>query len=208
MREPFSSSQASPSDGSCSRGSSDGSCAGCGSARRSCRPSQWQSRSYSSAPTTSTFVTTRRWSRDRCRTPRKQPRRRPMQHPRRSGQFVSAAAGWKASATPPAAKPRSFVNPDGSHVVRFSNFDIEGSPDPIVYVVQGENRENPGGGTWPTARKHRYGLRLRRAVGHPARAGLDRPGVVPRLRGSDRERHPGRGMTTRPAGRSRVRNKA
>lgn len=34
---------------------------------------------------------------------------------------------------------------DGSYVVRFSNFDIEGSPDPIVYVVQGENRENPGG---------------------------------------------------------------
>jgi len=35
--------------------------------------------------------------------------------------------------------------PDGSHVVRFSNFDIEGSPDPIVYVIEGENRENPGG---------------------------------------------------------------
>jgi hypothetical protein len=34
---------------------------------------------------------------------------------------------------------------DGSHVVRFSNFDIEGSPDPIVYVLQGENRQNPGG---------------------------------------------------------------
>jgi hypothetical protein len=34
---------------------------------------------------------------------------------------------------------------DGSHVVRFSNFDIEGSPDPIVYVLQGENRERPGG---------------------------------------------------------------
>jgi hypothetical protein len=35
--------------------------------------------------------------------------------------------------------------PDGSHVVRFSNFDIENAPDPIVYVVQGENRERPGG---------------------------------------------------------------
>jgi Electron transfer DM13 len=34
---------------------------------------------------------------------------------------------------------------DGSYVVRFSNFDIEGSPDPIVYVVQGDNRESPGG---------------------------------------------------------------
>jgi hypothetical protein len=34
---------------------------------------------------------------------------------------------------------------DGSYVVRFSNFDIEGSPDPVVYVAQGENRENPGG---------------------------------------------------------------
>jgi Electron transfer DM13 len=35
--------------------------------------------------------------------------------------------------------------PDGSHVLRFSNFDIEGSPDPVVYVIEGENRENPGG---------------------------------------------------------------
>jgi Electron transfer DM13 len=35
--------------------------------------------------------------------------------------------------------------PDGSYVVRFSNFDIQSSPDPIVYVVQGENRDNPGG---------------------------------------------------------------
>jgi hypothetical protein len=35
--------------------------------------------------------------------------------------------------------------PDGSHVVRFSNFDIQSSPDPIVYVVEGENRDNPGG---------------------------------------------------------------
>jgi len=34
---------------------------------------------------------------------------------------------------------------DGSYVVRFSNFDIEGSPDPIVYVLQGGNRQNPGG---------------------------------------------------------------
>jgi Electron transfer DM13 len=35
--------------------------------------------------------------------------------------------------------------PDGSFVVRFSNFDIEGSPDPIVYLVPGEDKENPGG---------------------------------------------------------------
>jgi len=34
---------------------------------------------------------------------------------------------------------------DGSYVVRFSNFDIEGSPDPIVYVIHGENRDRPGG---------------------------------------------------------------
>jgi hypothetical protein len=34
---------------------------------------------------------------------------------------------------------------DGSYVVRFSSFDIEGSPDPIVYVLEGDNRENPGG---------------------------------------------------------------
>jgi Electron transfer DM13 len=35
--------------------------------------------------------------------------------------------------------------PDGSHVVRFSNFDIQSSPDPIVYVIEGEDRDNPGG---------------------------------------------------------------
>jgi hypothetical protein len=35
--------------------------------------------------------------------------------------------------------------PDGSYVARFSNFDIQSSPDPIVYVVEGENRDNPGG---------------------------------------------------------------
>src|SRR5262249_34291153 len=35
--------------------------------------------------------------------------------------------------------------PDGSYVVRFANFDIEGAPDPIVYLVEGENRRNPGG---------------------------------------------------------------
>jgi len=35
--------------------------------------------------------------------------------------------------------------PDGSYVVRFSNFDIENAPDPIVYVVQGENRDRPSG---------------------------------------------------------------
>lgn len=34
---------------------------------------------------------------------------------------------------------------NGSFVVRFSNFDIEGSPDPIVYVVQGEGKERPEG---------------------------------------------------------------
>jgi hypothetical protein len=34
---------------------------------------------------------------------------------------------------------------DGSFVVRFSDFDIEGAPDPIVYVVEGENRARPGG---------------------------------------------------------------
>jgi Electron transfer DM13 len=35
--------------------------------------------------------------------------------------------------------------PDGSYVLRFENFDIEGAPDPVVYVHEGENRENPGG---------------------------------------------------------------
>jgi Electron transfer DM13 len=36
--------------------------------------------------------------------------------------------------------------PDGSHVVRFSAFDIEGSPDPIVYLVRGEDQEGTDGG--------------------------------------------------------------
>jgi Electron transfer DM13 len=35
--------------------------------------------------------------------------------------------------------------PNGSFVVRFSNFDIEGSPDPIVYVLEGEGKRDPGG---------------------------------------------------------------
>ena len=34
---------------------------------------------------------------------------------------------------------------DGSYVLRFSSFDIQSSPDPIVYVVQGEDRGDPGG---------------------------------------------------------------
>jgi hypothetical protein len=36
-------------------------------------------------------------------------------------------------------------NTDGSYVVRFETFDIEGSPDPIVYLIEGDDRENPGG---------------------------------------------------------------
>lgn len=35
--------------------------------------------------------------------------------------------------------------PDGSYVVRFSNFDIEGTPDPIVYVARGEDQQGPHG---------------------------------------------------------------
>jgi hypothetical protein len=34
---------------------------------------------------------------------------------------------------------------DGSYVVRFETFDIEGSPDPIVYLIEGTDQENPGG---------------------------------------------------------------
>jgi hypothetical protein len=34
---------------------------------------------------------------------------------------------------------------DGTHVVRFSGFDIEGTPDPIVYLIQGDDRRSPGG---------------------------------------------------------------
>jgi len=36
-------------------------------------------------------------------------------------------------------------NTDGTYVVRFEGFAIEGSPDPIVYLIQGDDRENPGG---------------------------------------------------------------
>lgn len=36
-------------------------------------------------------------------------------------------------------------NPDGSLVLRFESFDIEGSPDPRVYVIEGTERRNPGG---------------------------------------------------------------
>ena len=34
---------------------------------------------------------------------------------------------------------------DGSQVVRFENFDIEGTPDPQLYLVDGEDVRNPGG---------------------------------------------------------------
>jgi hypothetical protein len=34
---------------------------------------------------------------------------------------------------------------DGSLVVRFENFDIEGVPDPRVYLVEGADRRSPGG---------------------------------------------------------------
>ncbi len=34
---------------------------------------------------------------------------------------------------------------DGSLVVRLSDFDIEGVPDPRVYLLQGDNVERPGG---------------------------------------------------------------
>jgi hypothetical protein len=36
-------------------------------------------------------------------------------------------------------------NTDGTHVVRFSGFDIEGTPDPIVYLIQGDDQRRPGG---------------------------------------------------------------
>lgn len=36
-------------------------------------------------------------------------------------------------------------NTDGTYVVRFEGFAIEGSPDPIVYLIQGDDQENPGG---------------------------------------------------------------
>jgi hypothetical protein len=36
-------------------------------------------------------------------------------------------------------------NPDGTHVVRFEAFDIEGTPDPELYLVEGAGQTNPGG---------------------------------------------------------------
>lgn len=36
-------------------------------------------------------------------------------------------------------------SPDGSRVVRFEDFDIEGSPDPRVYLIQGKDVREPGG---------------------------------------------------------------
>jgi Electron transfer DM13 len=35
--------------------------------------------------------------------------------------------------------------PDGAHVVRLEDFDIEGVPDPQVYLVRGEDVRDPGG---------------------------------------------------------------
>lgn len=80
-----------------------------------------------------------------------------------ASQAEAAAPGLAAPAPAPAAPVRvstgglrgighsargeaSIIRqPDGSFVVRFSNFDIQGSPDPIVYVVQGADKEGPDG---------------------------------------------------------------
>ncbi|MGH9015848.1 MAG: DM13 domain-containing protein [Acidimicrobiia bacterium] len=35
--------------------------------------------------------------------------------------------------------------PDGSFVVRFESFDIEGTPAPHVYLIEGTDQRNPGG---------------------------------------------------------------
>ncbi len=37
--------------------------------------------------------------------------------------------------------------PDGMLVVRFENFDIEGTPDPRVHLLEGSDKRNPGGVT-------------------------------------------------------------
>jgi len=36
-------------------------------------------------------------------------------------------------------------NTDGTYVVRFTGFDIEGTPDPIVYLIEGNDERSPGG---------------------------------------------------------------
>ncbi len=36
-------------------------------------------------------------------------------------------------------------NPDGSLVVRFESFDVEGTPDPRVYLIEGNDKRSPAG---------------------------------------------------------------
>lgn len=54
---------------------------------------------------------------------------------------LQVLAGHDASGT-----VELIQNPDGSHVVRFASFDIEGTPDPEVYVIEGADQKSPGGG--------------------------------------------------------------
>ena len=53
---------------------------------------------------------------------------------------LQGLAGHDASGT-----VELIQNPDGSHVVRFASFDIEGTPDPEVYVIEGTDQKSPGG---------------------------------------------------------------
>ena len=110
-----------------------------------------------------------------------------------------APASSGASTTPPAVAASIIRQPDGSYVLRFANFDIEGAPDPVVYVQEGENRENPGGTDLGGLRGNvgttsDYEL----PSGTAARAGLDRARVVPGVRRADRQRHPDRRLREWP----------
>jgi len=61
---------------------------------------------------------------------------------------VVVATGSLAGLGHEASGTASLIRaPDGSFVVRLGGFDIEGVPDPRVYLVQGEDAERPRGGT-------------------------------------------------------------
>jgi Electron transfer DM13 len=57
-----------------------------------------------------------------------------------------AAGSLQGLAGHDAAGGASLIRqPDGSFVVRFESFDIEGTPAPHVYLIQGADQRNPGG---------------------------------------------------------------
>ncbi|HEX6312529.1 MAG TPA: DM13 domain-containing protein [Acidimicrobiia bacterium] len=64
----------------------------------------------------------------------------PVQPVRVAAGPIQGLAGHSASGTVSLIR-----NPDGSYVVRFESFDIEGTPDPEIYLVEGAGQTSPGG---------------------------------------------------------------